>query len=462
MENNFSDKGLREKLRSVEAPFDPKAWEQMEQMLDRKKKRRFIFWWWTAGGIAAFILLGVAGYEWKAEVGNQKLEVRNENAGPVGENEMVNNKNEKKQSQANTAANVNDKENSERSQKKRLNTKLPRQNKNKAQQSASLAQSVVGKKATHQYKYALSNKPDALTSKQAKALAEFKQEAQLQDKAIVSAIVLEAMKPDKLLSPVELEEMVLETQKEERAEVKKMKKRFTYSVGVMAQITATTLGAQSYALSNPMSVARPRRIYSQPSYMVGFTQDFMIGKRVSFINAWLFSQTSFKVYNPKTVSFSQKPVEYSSKISEVNITIGVIGYPVSKEKFRFHLAAGIINHIKLKETFNYKKPVPTTTTSNPAMDSIPVFPAATNFSENYSADVTNAPQSSSGNTSDFSINKAARYYTSFYASAGVDFIFKRRFVVFAEPLYFMSLQKIGVQDKRKHNFGLSAGARFQF
>ena len=51
MESN-SDKQLREKLNGNEFPFDPRAWEKMEAMLDEKKKRRGFFWWWT-GGIAA-------------------------------------------------------------------------------------------------------------------------------------------------------------------------------------------------------------------------------------------------------------------------------------------------------------------------------------------------------------------------------------------------------------------------
>src|SRR6185369_10444692 len=65
-------------------------------------------------------------------------------------------------------------------------------------------------------------------------------------------------------------------------------------------------------------------------------------------------------------------------------------------------------------------------------------------------------------TADFSINKAKRYYASFYASAGLELVAKKHFVFFTEPMFYMSLQKIGVQDKRKYNFGLSGGFRYKF
>ncbi|MES2620072.1 MAG: hypothetical protein V4615_04400 [Bacteroidota bacterium] len=62
MENN-SDKQLRDKLKGIEPPFDPKAWENMEVMLDKKKKRRGFFWLWAGGIAASLLLVGVIGYE---------------------------------------------------------------------------------------------------------------------------------------------------------------------------------------------------------------------------------------------------------------------------------------------------------------------------------------------------------------------------------------------------------------
>ena len=43
MESN-SDKEMRDKLRGVELPFDPKAWEQMDAMLEKDRKPKIFFW----------------------------------------------------------------------------------------------------------------------------------------------------------------------------------------------------------------------------------------------------------------------------------------------------------------------------------------------------------------------------------------------------------------------------------
>ena len=65
-------------------------------------------------------------------------------------------------------------------------------------------------------------------------------------------------------------------------------------------------------------------------------------------------------------------------------------------------------------------------------------------------------------TKDFSLNSARRYYTSFYASAGFEYIVKKHFIFFTEPMFYMSLNKIGLQEKRKYNLGVNGGFRYQF
>lgn len=65
-------------------------------------------------------------------------------------------------------------------------------------------------------------------------------------------------------------------------------------------------------------------------------------------------------------------------------------------------------------------------------------------------------------TEPFSVNNAKRYYTSFYAATGVEYILKRRWVLFTEPMFFMGLQRIGRQERTKYNIGVSGGFRYQF
>ncbi len=57
MENN-TDKRIADKLKGIEMPYEPEAWQEMEALLEKKKKRRVIFWWFFGSGIAACLLLG--------------------------------------------------------------------------------------------------------------------------------------------------------------------------------------------------------------------------------------------------------------------------------------------------------------------------------------------------------------------------------------------------------------------
>jgi len=195
--------------------------------------------------------------------------------------------------------------------------------------------------------------------------------------------------------------------------------------------------------------------------MVGFTHDFFFVNRVAITNSILFSQTSFDVYHPKTTSFTISPGIYSSHITELAIPIGIKVYPVVKNNFRFYINTGIINHIKLKETFDYT--MLDDTAYNPTANlADPLFPVQTSFGSNTKTlDALGMPTSETS-TKDFSINNAKRYYTSFYAGAGFEYVAKKHFILFTEPMFYMSLQKIGVQDKRKYNIGLTGGFRYQF
>ena len=140
------------------------------------------------------------------------------------------------------------------------------------------------------------------------------------------------------------------------------------------------------------------------------------------------------------------------------IPIGIKAYAVSKSKFRFYLTAGIINHIKLKETFSYHY------VNNNNMIGIGSgnLPSQTQFTQDPAPYANSLGYASYYSTADYSINQAKRYYVSFYASAGTEFIVQRHFVLFTEPLFYMALQKVGIQEKYKYNLGLTGGFRYQF
>lgn len=243
---------------------------------------------------------------------------------------------------------------------------------------------------------------------------------------------------------------------------KAKKKIFTYSLGAAVSVTGTTLGKQTAGVDGASSTGL---FYNKPSYMAGFTHDFLFVNRIAITNSILYSQTSFKVASPKTVSYSKAPTSYTSTIKELAIPIGIKVYPVAKPGFKFYVNTGIINHIKLKETFNYtmSPDTPVTSANMGGQSDYLNLPGQTEFgvSNTKTIDgISGIPVETT--TKDFSMNNAKRYYTSFYAAAGFEFIVKNQWLFFAEPTFNMTLQKIGVQDKRKFNLGAIGGLRYQF
>lgn len=508
MEN--SDKQLRDKLSGNEFPFDPQAWEQMETMLDGRKKRRGFFWWWT-GGIAAALVCGIVGYVAHDFVGGNALEkaqitantsTQEINQQPLAaDNEYAQTTENKNQS---VAAPVNrgaynrakkemlengltaygktensDKRSFQKTRKKNVNPSVEAQDQNKpagqpvtAKNTGLLAKKRVknsgyaGLKRTGSgRRKAASNSARASVAAKG-AVNNAQQEVQALNTAgnkTAEENLTLARREGFLLAPAaEGTITTIDKTANEDQLPKSRKKIFQYSVGVAANITGATLGKQQAATDY---TDKATLFYSKPSYMAGFTHDFLFINRVAITNSILYSQTSFKVSAPKSVSYARSPVSYTSTIAELAIPIGIKVYPVVKPHFRFYINTGIINHIKLKETFSYNMPLDTPVANMGSGQNDPYsLPNQTNFEPGTkTADVLGVTSNGgAATTRDFSINNAKRYYASFYASAGAEFIVKNHWTFFTEPLFYMNLQKIGVQDKRKYNLGLTGGIRYQF
>ena len=506
MENN-SDKEMRDKLQQVEFPFDPKAWDQMESMLNEDRKPRAFFWWWF-GGVAACLLLATAiiGYyqfTHTANTVNTSLALNN----PVtaGKNETPANSNAEPSAQHpnSTSANANSNVNttSTNSNSAQQPNSTPATQNSKLPTTATLTERkttlnnqnhttpLKAKFKSGKVDNTVSNTSAKSTgAKDPKKNANHKangrqsenginQQAAISSNANIALVSGSAANEtlaqnstaesrSKLIDPISMDPILAfqfpdandnidpEMKKHEGEDVnlKKLNKKvFNYSLGVMGNVSGTTLGSAANGFL-------PGGFNTSPSFMVGLTHDFMFFKRFAITNSILFSQTSFTVNSPKT-SHGEDVEEYSSKITELAIPIGIKVYAISKPKFRFYVAACVINHIKLKETFNYIYNSTNLTGSSGGQ-----LPTQTQFGGGqvpalFANSLSNSAYYS---TSDFSINHASRYYASFNASAGAEFIVNKHFVIFAESLFYMSLQKVGVQDKNKYNLGLSAGFRYQF
>jgi hypothetical protein len=507
MEN--SDKQLRDKLSGNEFPFDPQAWEQMEAMLDGRKKRRGFFWWWT-GGIAAALVCGVVGYVAHDFVGGNTLEkaqiTANTSTPEINQQPLVanstysqttENKNQsvvapanrgtyntaKKEVQENGLTTYGKTKNSDKrsfpkTRKKNANPSVEAQERNKpaGQQVTAKHTGLVAKKRVKNSGYAGLKRTGpgrrkaasilATGSAATKVVVNAQQEVQALNTAgnkTTEENLTLARREGFLFAPAaESTITTIDKTANEDQLPQSRKKIVQYSLGIAANITGATLGKQQAATDYKDKAAL---FNSKPSYMAGFTHDFLFINRVAITNSFLYSQTSFKVSAPKSVSYARSPVSYTSTIAELAIPIGIKVYPVVKPHFRFYINTGIINHIKLKETFSYNMPLDTPVANMGSGQNDPYsLPNQTDFEPGTkTADVLGVTSNGGvATTRDFSINNAKRYYASFYASAGAEFIVKSHWTFFTEPLFYMNLQKIGVQDKRKYNLGLTGGIRYQF
>lgn len=502
MESN-SDKQLREKLQGFEVPFDPEAWAQMEDMLDKKKKRRGFFWWWFGGIAAGVLLVGVLGYRFGKQEMRNELAARshatatkqatttnngqgnplNEEAASNAGNETTtgtNNTTEGTTSETVSSANKSigsgnglmaDKRTATttKGSKHKTNSRngsgtgkgkadISKRDKQNAQQ---LSQDEKKQLAAQPSSNVGSASPTTSTS----GSANVAQQAQLTE---VEALNL--MWADKL----NRDEDKLNDEKKEVAALPRKKRIFRYSIGVMGGLYATTPGWKYYnnepTLTKAVSVEKAAKpsFYGKPSWMVGLTHDFTFVDRFAFTNGLLYSQTTFKLYSPYAQAFSFAPDDYTCSISELAIPTGIKIYPVATKTFRFYVSAGFIHHIKLKEnfTYTYTPPHNNAVTGGVADTNYNFFPTNTDFTgsgyEVVQADALSNLTTVRANTTDFSINRAKRYYTSFYAGFGVEGIIKKHWILFAEPTYSMSIQRIGYQERRKYNFGGNAGFRYQF
>jgi hypothetical protein len=135
-----------------------------------------------------------------------------------------------------------------------------------------------------------------------------------------------------------------------------------------------------------------------------------------------------------------------------------------KDRFRFYISASLINHIKLKEVFRVEKEIPNVIPNNMFANENTFVSVADNP---FLGNTKTTSMDMSGSSPDlqgkyYGLGKLSRYYASFYASAGVEFIAKKKYIFFTEPMFYMSLNKIGLQEKRKYNVGVQGGFRYQF
>ncbi len=477
-----SDKLLRDKLKGMEYPFDARAWNDMEAMLEGKKKKRgFVFWW--LNGFFALALLGAGGYFFLQK--NEPAYVVNH------ESEFVQTETSHKNASAkNDMDNFSSKENivaSENIPEQEINASInPAFQSNSKPPSASnnaasaennfsgknsanlnnvgnsrlttqIGRTIMSAAKNHSQETALGFSASEEISVLEFPVANISEENNSTSENIVSENATEIVLNENEIALQDSINMNTLAEDEPNAKKEKDKKmKFQYS-----------LGAVSYV---GMSVVENNVFVKPPSWSIGIANEFMFFNRVSLSTAVSYAQTNFGIKNPSSHFYNPAPLSYTCHISELNILLGLKGYAVSNEKFRFYFHAGFQKHIRLKETFDYVMPkeAPPVSFPNTPSDnfSAEAPPQNTTFgSSNYesaSHELLSGGGGQAESTSDFSINYANRNYSSFYVGSGVEFIAKEKWIFFAEPGYHHIIHLIGTQELRKRNVGLFMGMRVGF
>lgn len=527
MENN-ADKHLREKLQGVEMPFDPAAWEQMEAMLDKKKKRRGFFWWWTGGIAAALLLTGGSymllqqGNTQQAPetlqqtaahttntptaTGAQFTEtapgnVQGQGIAPMqnstGANATTNAAGEPATSETTTQNNnslqaiaLNKKtfnntttvKNSGSQHKHTSDGKRQSTTKhNIVEEESNTNQAVVSQNSLNEVSAlqqqtnsgvwpgqntgnngattTVTEQPNTtttVTANEQSPLAETNTPLTLDSTA-------EATAPDSLLPSDE----------NKKADKKASHKAsFSYQLGVRTDLMATMAPLVMNAYSGYDTLSRAdKKGPAKFTVSAGIFNEFNFINRISVYMGVMYTRSTFQVNHPRvdeSMAYSDSTYRvyqsYTAQQHQIDLPIGLKVYPYVSEKVRFSVGFGIINHIKLKETFTAHITQTPIANLSAALDVPFTYTTANPFEvKNSTADVTTGAAGNQNlEAGYFGTNAYSRYYLSVYASLGAEFILAKKYSLLVEPLYYFAGQRMGEQQRRKHSVGLSLGFKYNF
>ncbi len=478
MSEEKNDKILRQQLQNLQVPYDTQAWNQMEDMLNKEQKKRGFIFWFT-GAFCALLLMGSTAiyfyHNTENNYTNNETQTANNN-NTSQKNSTVKNKNDISTSQPsvtnntttfqpkNNFSNKNEELNNtvtasvknilpeEKTESKNGRHELAKNNNSKN----GISKSPITKGKQSKKNNTIAN---TISSIDAVAIANNNTNHETQIPFFIAGI-------EKIIFKHEAMEFigVKNAETNETTIVAPNKKKVHYALGISGIVAATTVGQQENVTHN---------FFSEPYYAVGFANEVQFGKRLAITNAFQYGKNYFEINNPRNNTFETQPEKYSCAITMLNISVGVKFNIVAKEKFSWYVHAGLNNHIKLNENFEFLVYSVDTTLPNP--EPLPTnVSVETNLSGGLNAQYEATTEDFSGignvrntdvyinNTSDFSINNAKRYYTSAYIATGVAYLLRNKWHFFAEPTYQFSINNIGIQQKRTHHLGISGGMLVRF
>jgi hypothetical protein len=478
MNEQQQDKILKEKLQQLQVSFDANAWAQMDAMLNKEQKKRgFIFWW--LGAVGALLLIGGAALYFFMNTENKFINTNSKTTSEISIDTNEKNTTEINNSTTNNNA-TNQSENIFNNHAEKQNTThiLNTTSNNiqpKEKMNGSGGNNNNNNSNTVTNNNSPSNNATAMSSRSnIKSKRNNKAEKEYNTTNIIAASSSntannESLIPffttsiNEILFVVETMQLIdVKIVEEDKETIKTPHiKKVHYALGVSGIVAASTVGKQEHAT---------HIFFNKPYYAVGFYHEVLLGKRVAIANGIQYGKNYFEIYKPLNNTFETQPEKYACDITMLNIPVGLKMNMVAKEKFRWYVHAGINNHIKLKENFEFL--IYPIDTAQPNPDPIPTnVSVQTNLSGGNNAQFESMDFASSGGytrnntvatTNDFSINNAKRYYVSAYVATGVEYILKNKWHFFVEPTYQFSINPIGIQEKRTRHLGVGSGIKFQF
>lgn len=459
MNNNYN-KILKEKLSNESFAFDPNAWDKMEQMLDDKPKRRPIFWWWLAG-VSAVALLGFGAFTYVNFNNNETIAQNNFSKNITAINQLSSSINNIKivsdNEKISDSSALSDKsktlsgENAQIPQSKKVSNSSSNNNSNNTLLINSINSTnsnnlVANSTSTNKNKS--SNKIVASNNSLNTLIIKNNVE-----KTTVLAILKAEELENELFKNLYLDKQYTEDYFEAKKE-KDTSKNVAFELGITNFLGATGVGKQT-----DLEGENYNALQNELSYSVGLTADILLKNKWAISTGLMFGKTNFKIFQPVNNSFLLNSYQSTSQL--LQIPLGLKYYAFSKNNFRLYGNVGIINNIQIREKILFDYAYNTRPSASIELS----LNGSNSIGDQFDNNSNNDPRNNKLDNEVaefFSVNKEKKYYAQIYSGIGAEYTLKNKFAFFVEPRFHSDLSKIGLQEKRAFQLGVSSGMKFKF
>jgi len=462
MPNNDFDKVLKEKLESYEASFHPADWQKMEAMLPQNSGKFFF----VIVSLFGLLLLGTAGLMLN-NILNPKgfdenamtyssvrgVEIEPGYGGTIVDGETM--KAEMRQASKEKRS----------SNREKANQAVSNEYTNSHQQTGESHFVIPDNDESHQTnEFVKTQVGNTKGGKKKKIPVEDERhfvsggKRKAQDKLMTqthemteniteeaSAAEILASRNAGLIATISDNEQMLST-KEIPFAGKKKRKVFEFAFGAGAGIDFSFIDSKNLM---------------KPGYAAGISQEFMFIDRIGLVltESYVHRRYDGGEYPCNQMTGSRCPLSYDSDVQSVDFGIYMKANLIHKARWNWYAKAGVINVLKLKETFDYTyqdadtvplpSPLPTQANYGSAPDAFENFDSA-----------IGGVQTGKQPLPDLTISGTSRFHLAYHAATGFDVALTPRMKLQFEAGYSFTKPTVGADDKRLHSLGCNGSLLF--